>query len=58
MKFKGNLNPRIYCKEVKLRDKTLVIIASELHSSKKNKKNKSKEINLINKVGSYEYEIN
>ena len=58
MKFKGNLNPRIYCKEVKLKDKTLVIIASELHPSKKNQKNKSKEMNLINKVGGYKYEIN
>lgn len=57
MKFKGNLNPRIYCKEVKMHDKTLVVIASELHPSKKNKKNKSKEINLINKVGGYDYEI-
>jgi len=57
MKFKGNLNPRIYCKEVKMRDKTHVVIASELHPGKKNKKNKSKEINLINKVGGYDYEI-
>jgi len=57
MKFKGNLNPRIYCKEVKMRNKTLVVIASELDPSKKNKKNKFKEINLINKVGGYDYEI-
>lgn len=57
MKFKGNLNPRIYCKEVKMQDKTLTVIASELHRGKKNKKNKSKEINLINKVGGYDYEI-
>lgn len=57
MKFKRGLNTRIYCKEVKQKNKTLVIIASELHPSKKNQKNKSKEINLINKVGGYDYEI-
>jgi hypothetical protein len=57
MKFKGGLNPRIYCQEVKQGNKTLIIIASELHKSKKNQKNQSKEINLIQKVASYEYEI-
>lgn len=58
MKFKGRLNTRIYCKEIKQKDRTLVVVASELHPSKKNRKNKAKETNLINKVGSYEYEIN
>lgn len=57
MKFKGGLNPRIYCQEVRQGNKTLIIIASELHESKKNQKNQSKEINLIKKVASYEYEI-
>ena len=57
MKFKGGNNPRIYCQENKQKGKTTVVIASELHKSKKNQKNKSKEINLINKVGGYEYEI-
>ena len=57
MKFKGGKNPRIYCMEKKQKGKTLIIIASELYQSKKNQKNKSKEKNLINKVGGYEYEI-
>ncbi|MEI6143035.1 MAG: hypothetical protein WCP85_27400 [Mariniphaga sp.] len=57
MKFKGNINARIYCKEVKIKDMTIVIITSELLESKKNQKNKHKEITLIEKVSSYDYEI-
>lgn len=57
MKLKGNQNARIYCKEQKLDDKTLIIIASELLESKKNQKNKQKENNLIQKVATYDYEI-
>jgi len=57
MKFKGGKNSRIYCVEKKQKGKILTIIASELHQSKKNQKNKAKEFNLINKVGGYEYEI-
>ena len=58
MKFKGKQNTRIYCKEQKQNDKTLVIITSELLPKKKNQSNRAKEINLITKVGSYNYEIN
>jgi hypothetical protein len=57
MKFKGSLNTRIYCQEMKQGNKTLVIIASELHESKKNQKNQAKEKNLIKKVARYEYNI-
>jgi hypothetical protein len=57
IKFKGKLNARIYCQELKSKGKTLIVIASELLESKKNQKNKSKEKNLIIKVGSYEYHI-
>ena len=57
IKFKGKLNARIYCQELKSKGKTLIVIASELFESKKNQKNKSKEKNLIIKVGSYEYHI-
>ncbi len=57
MKFKGRQNARIYCKEVKQEDKTLVIIAAELLEKKKNQKNKHTENTLINKVGSYVYKI-
>ena len=57
IKFKGNQNARIYCKEQKQKDKTLVIITSELLKSKKNQKNQQKEISLIEKVANYDYEI-
>lgn len=57
MKFKGNQNPRIYCQEVKQKNKTLVVVTSELLPKKKNQKNKEKEINLIEKVVGYEYQI-
>ena len=57
MKFKGSVNARIYCKEVKQKNKTLVIITSELLENKKNQKNQHKEIHLIEKVANYDYEI-
>lgn len=57
MKFKGSKNTRIYCKEVKQKDKTLIIVSSELLPMKKNQKNKQKEINLIEKVAGYDYQI-
>lgn len=57
MKFKGYLNTRIYCQEVKRKNKTLVIVTSELLPKKKNQKNQQKEISLIEKVAGYEYEI-
>lgn len=57
MKFRSKQNARIYCQEVKQKDKTFVIIASELLPKKKNQKNKEKEINLIEKVADYDYKI-
>lgn len=56
--FKGQENDRIYCKQV--RDGKLnkyIIVASELHLKKKSNKNSSKEISIIEKVASYEYEF-
>lgn len=55
--FKGQENDRIYCKEIHLKEKILVIVAAKLHEKKKSKKNSHKEINLIEKVAAYEYEI-
>ena len=57
MKFKGHKNTRIYCKEVKQKNKTLVIVTSELLPKKKNQKNQQQEITLIKKVASYDYQI-
>lgn len=55
--FKGGDNDRIYCKQV--RDNNIskyIIVASELHIKKKTQKNSSKEIVIIERVASYEYE--
>ncbi len=54
--FKGQENARVYCKEVKTRDKTTVIIAAEVLERKKQTKLTHKEINIIHRVASYEYE--
>lgn len=55
--FKGQENDRIYCKEITQNDKTFVVIASELHPRKTVTKPSYKEINIIHKVASYDYEI-
>jgi hypothetical protein len=55
--FKGQENARIYCKEKTDITGTFIVIASVLHEKKKSNKLSSKEINLIEKVASYEYEI-
>ena len=56
--FKGQENDRIYCKQVEHgTKKCLVIVASELHLKKKTQKNSKKEITIIEKVATYEYEF-
>lgn len=55
--FKGRSNDRIYCKEQTMEDRTFVVITSELFEKKKTQKVKGKNKNIIEKVGSYEYEI-
>lgn len=55
--FKGQENARIYCKEVRQKDKVFVVVTAELLERKKNQKNQQKEKNIIEKVASYEYEI-
>ncbi len=54
--FKGQENARVYCKEVTSRGKTTVIIAAEVLERKKQTKLTHKEINIIHRVASYEYE--
>ncbi len=54
--FKGQENDRIYCKEITLKDRTFVVIASELHEKKKSQKLTHKELNIIHRVAGYEYE--
>jgi hypothetical protein len=55
--FKGQENDRLYCKEIRQQNKVFVVVSSELHKRKKSQKNTQKEINLIEKVAGYEYEI-
>lgn len=55
--FKGRSNDRIYCKEQTLEDKTFVVVTAELFEKKKSQGVKQKTKNIIEKVGSYEYEI-
>ncbi len=55
--FKGQSNDRIYCKELTLEDKTFVVVTAELFEKKKTQGVKQKTKNIIEKVGSYEYEI-
>ena len=55
--FKGQDNDRIYCQEILSSEGSLVIIAAELYKKKKTKKLNKQQINLINKVAKYQYEI-
>lgn len=55
--FKGQENDRIYCKEVHTEEGVFVVVAAVLLKSKKNQKLNNKQINLIEKVGGYTYEI-
>ncbi|REL24559.1 hypothetical protein DYD21_18400 [Rhodohalobacter sp. SW132] len=54
--FKGQENARVYCKEINTSDKTCVIVAAEVLKRKKQTKLTHKEINIIHRVASYEYE--
>jgi hypothetical protein len=53
--FKGQENARIYCKELTTGDKVFVVIAADLLDRKKSQKLSKKEIQIIEKVASYEY---
>lgn len=53
--FKGGDNDRIYCKEIRRGDKTMIVIMGALHEKKKSQKNSKREIVVIRNVGSYTY---
>lgn len=55
--FKRGQNIRLYCKEQKGINGTFYIIVAELLPKKKDQKVKGKSKALIQKVGSYEYQI-
>jgi hypothetical protein len=55
--FKGQENDRIYCKEQRTKTGLYIIVTAEIHLRKKTNKVSKKEIPIIEKVASYEYEI-
>jgi hypothetical protein len=55
--FKGQENDRLYCKEQRTAEGIFIIVTAELHLRKKNTKLSNKEISIIEKIASYEYEI-
>jgi len=56
MKFKGKLNFRIACKEIKCDNKTIVMVTNFHKKSTKGKKNSKKDLQIYNAVGEYEYD--
>jgi len=54
--FKGQENDRIYCKEVSAEGK-YVIVQAVLYLKKKGKKVSKKESPIIEKIATYEYEV-
>ena len=55
--FKGQENDRIYCKEIHSSSGSYIVVAAILHQRKKSTRLTKREINLIEKVGGYQYEI-
>ena len=55
--FKGQENARIYCKEQRVNNKLYIIVCCELIESKKTQSNNKIIRTLIDKISSYEYEI-
>ena len=55
--FKGQDNDRIYCKEIHSSKGTFIVVAAVLFKKKKTRKLNQKQINLIEKVAKYSYEI-
>lgn len=55
--FKGQENDRIYCKEIHSAEGTFIVVAAILYEKKKTQELNQEQINLIEKVGGYNYEI-
>jgi len=55
--FVSEENDRIYCKEVSSPTGTYIIVAAILHERKKSEDLSATEISLIEKVGTYNYEL-
>jgi hypothetical protein len=55
--FKGQDNDRIYCKEIHSNEGVFIVVAAILYRKKKTTKLNEQQINLIEKVAQFEYEI-
>jgi hypothetical protein len=55
--FKGQENDRIYCKVIHEKNRLFVVVTAALLKRKKTNRNSRREINLIEKIAGYEYEI-
>lgn len=53
--FKGQENDRIYCKEIRRGDKTMIVIMGALLERKKTTENSKRELAIIRNVGAYTY---
>lgn len=53
--FKGQENDRIYCKEIRRGDKTMIVIMGALLERKKTTENSKRELATIRNVGTYTY---
>lgn len=55
--FKGQENARIYCKEQRVNNKLFIIVCCEVVAAKKSQGNSKVIRSIIDKISSYEYEI-
>jgi hypothetical protein len=55
--FKGQENDRIYCKEIHSSEGKFIVVAAILYENKKTTRLKQEQINLLEKVETFEYEI-
>lgn len=55
--FKGQENDRIYCKEIITPSGSLLVVTAEIHLRKKTQKISHIEKVILERTGSYEYEI-
>jgi hypothetical protein len=55
--FKGQENDRIYCKEQRTADGLFIIVTAAIYPKKKTNKVSKKEIPIIKKIATYDYQI-
>lgn len=55
--FKGQENDRLYCKQFSTEKGEFIVVTVELYLGKKTQKLNAKQIAILEKIASYEYEI-